>query len=61
VSGREELLGSIGQALEDCEQEGWARIHSETWRIRSAAPLKAGQRVRVVAMHGLLLEVVPEP
>jgi len=61
VSGREELLGSTGQALEDFEEEGWARIHGETWRIRSAAPLKAGQRVRVVAMHGLLLEVVPEP
>ena len=61
VSGREELLGSTGQALEDFEQEGWARIHGETWRIRSAAPLKAGQRVRVIAMHGLLLEVVPEP
>ena len=61
VSGREELLGSTGEALEDCDPEGWARIHGETWRIRSAAPLKAGQRVRVVAMHGLLLEVVPEP
>src|SRR2546425_9605485 len=61
VSGREELLGSTGQALVDFEQEGWARIHGETCRIRSAAPLKAGQRVRVVAMHGLLLEVVPEP
>jgi len=61
VSGREELLGSTGEALEDFEQEGWARIHGETWRIRSAAPLRAGQRVRVVAMHGLLLEVVAEP
>jgi membrane-bound serine protease (ClpP class) len=61
VSGREELLGSTGEALEDFEGEGWARIHGETWRIRSAAPLKAGQRVRVVAMHGLLLEVVPGP
>lgn len=61
VTGHEELVGSTGQALEDCEQEGWARIHSETWRIRSTVPLKAGERVRVVAMHGLLLEVVPEP
>src|SRR5216683_3083845 len=61
VSGREELLGSIGEALEDFEREGWARIHGETWRIRCAASVKAGQRVRVVAMHGSLLEVVPEP
>jgi membrane-bound serine protease (ClpP class) len=60
VSGHEELIGSTGQALEDFEQEGWARVHGETWRIRSNAPLKTGQRVRVVAMHGLLLEVVPE-
>ena len=61
VSGREELLGSPGEVLEDYDREGWARIHGETWRIRSTAPLKAGQRVRVVAMHGLLLEVVPKP
>ena len=58
VSGHEELIGSTGQTL---DQEGWARIHGETWRIRSSVPLKAGQRVRVVAMHGLTLEVVSEP
>ena len=60
VSGREELLGSGGEVLEDCEGEGWARVHSETWRIRSTAPLKAGQRVRVAAVTGLMLEVIPE-
>jgi membrane-bound serine protease (ClpP class) len=60
VSGREELIGSEGVVLEDCEREGWARVHSETWRIRSRTPLKAGQRVRVAAMEGLLLDVVPE-
>jgi membrane-bound serine protease (ClpP class) len=57
VSGHEELIGSTGQTL---DQDGWARIHGETWRIRSSVPLKAGQRVRVVAMHGLTLEVVPD-
>ncbi len=59
VSGREELIGSVGQMLEDCEREGWARVHGETWRIRCGAPLKAGQQVRVAAMDGLMLEVVP--
>jgi membrane-bound serine protease (ClpP class) len=58
VSGHEELIGSAGEVLEDCEREGWARVHGENWRVRSAAPLKAGERVRVVAMHGLLLDVV---
>jgi membrane-bound serine protease (ClpP class) len=60
VSGREELLGSTGEVLEDCEGEGWARVHSETWRIRTRSPLKAGQRVRVAALDGLMLDVVPE-
>jgi len=60
VSGREELIGISGEVLEDCEREGWARLHGETWRVRSAASLKAGQRVRVTAMDGLLLEVVPD-
>ena len=60
VSGREELIGSTGEVLEDCEREGWARVHSETWRIRSSSPLKAGQRVRVAALDGLLLDVVAE-
>jgi len=60
VSGREELIGSTGEVLEDCDQEGWARVHGENWRIRSNSPLKAGQRVRVAALNGLLLDVVPE-
>jgi len=57
VSGAEELIGSEGVVLED----GWARVHGETWRIRCRTPLKAGQRVRVAAMDGLLLDVVPDP
>jgi len=60
VSGREELIGSTGEVLEDLESEGWARVHGETWRVRSSTPLKAGQRVRVATLKGLLLEVVPE-
>jgi membrane-bound serine protease (ClpP class) len=60
VSGREELIGSTGEVLEDFEHEGWARVHSETWRVRSAAPLRAGQKVRVAAMNGLVLEVAPD-
>jgi membrane-bound serine protease (ClpP class) len=61
VSGREELIGSAGEVLEDFDAEGWARVHSETWRVRAAMPLKAGQRVRIAAMDGLVLDVVAEP
>jgi membrane-bound serine protease (ClpP class) len=60
VSGREELIGSTGELLEDCAPEGWARVHGETWRVRCNSALKSGQRVRVTSMDGLLLEVVPD-
>ncbi|HEX7607592.1 MAG TPA: nodulation protein NfeD [Usitatibacter sp.] len=60
VSGREELIGARGEVMPSPGPESWARIHGETWRVRSRAPLAAGQRVRVTAMDGLMLEVVPE-
>jgi membrane-bound serine protease (ClpP class) len=60
VSGREDMIGAGGEVLEDLDAEGWARVHGERWRVRSATPLRAGQRVRVTALHGLVLEVQPE-
>ena len=60
VSGAEEIVGSAGEALEDFESEGWALVHSENWKVRSPVPLKRGQRVRVKAINGLVLEVEPE-
>lgn len=60
VSGREAMLGSTGEVLEDFQGEGWARVQSENWRVKSAQPLKAGQRVKVRAIDGLVLEVVPD-
>jgi membrane-bound serine protease (ClpP class) len=59
VTGDEELIGSVGVALEDVESEGWARVHSEQWRVRSAVPLKRGQEVRITGRDGLMLAVEP--
>lgn len=61
VTGAEELVGVEGTVLEDFDTEGWARIHGETWRIRSPHPLKRGARVRVRRVEGLTLEVEPLP
>jgi len=49
VSGHEELDRQHGQTL---DHEGWREFTAKTWRISQRVPLKAGQRVRVVAMHG---------
>lgn len=59
VSGAEEMIGSIGRALEDCNGEGRVFVHGETWRCRCDQLLHAGDSVRVVNREGLLLEVKP--
>jgi membrane-bound serine protease (ClpP class) len=58
VTGREAMLGSVGEVLHDFEHEGWARVRSEQWAVTSVVPLRRGQRVRVVARDGLVLSVV---
>jgi membrane-bound serine protease (ClpP class) len=59
VSGREELVGSTGESMHDGAGEGWARVHGELWRVRSAVPLRTGDAVRVRRVDGLTLEVEP--
>jgi len=61
VSGREAMRGSAGEVFEVTADGAWARVHGESWRVRSSAPLHAGQAVRVTGMRGLELDVIPEP
>ncbi len=60
VSGREEMVGARGEIVEDFTEEGWARVHGENWQVRSAVPLKGGQKVRVTMIDGLVLDVAPD-
>ncbi len=57
VSGAEEMLGAVGEALEDFDARGRIRVHSESWLAQSEHPVRRGERVRVVAMDGLTLKV----
>ena len=59
VTGVEEMLGSIGEVLEDFDHAGRIHIHGETWQVRSQSPLKRGDQVRVTAIDGLILHVEP--
>jgi membrane-bound serine protease (ClpP class) len=51
------MIGAEGIALEAFEGRGSVRVHSEVWAARSDGPVAKGQRVRVSARHGLVLEV----
>ncbi len=60
LAGREEMIGSFAEAMNDFEGEGWVRMRGESWRATSAVPLTRGTRVRVVRSEGLKLEVEPD-
>ncbi|HWI03223.1 MAG TPA: NfeD family protein [Acidimicrobiales bacterium] len=60
--GRESMIGQMGEATTGIDPEGMVDLRGGTWRARTnrATPIPAGERVRVVAIDGLLLEVEPE-
>jgi membrane-bound serine protease (ClpP class) len=62
VSGREEMTGAPGEVLA-VENDGtvWALVHGERWKVTSPDPLAPGQRVCVVGLRGLTLDVRAEP
>ncbi len=60
VSGEEEMIGSLGEVLEDFDQLGKIRIHSEIWTARSDTPMHKGEQAQVESMDGLTLVVKPQ-
>ena len=60
VSGREEMVGAEGVVLERADSGAWAQVHGERWRVTSPDPLQPGQRIRVIGMQGLTLQVRAE-
>ena len=59
VSGKEEMLGTVGEALEDFAETGLVRVHSETWRAHTDSPLHKHDKVKITGIQGLLLSVIP--
>jgi membrane-bound serine protease (ClpP class) len=60
--GRERMIGEMGSATTGIDPEGVVDLRGGSWRARTnrATPITAGERIRVVAIDGLLLEVEPE-
>ncbi|MDY7115039.1 nodulation protein NfeD [Halomonas sp. SSL-5] len=59
-TGQEELVGHEAVALEDFTGSGHVRLMGERWNARSDEPVTRDQTLRVTAVDGLTLEVVPE-
>jgi membrane-bound serine protease (ClpP class) len=59
VSGREELVGAAGLALESFNGDGHVYVHSERWNAIAEAPVREDQAVVVTGIDGLKLRVRP--
>jgi membrane-bound serine protease (ClpP class) len=59
--GREWMIGSLGDVVEPVDPDGVVSVADARWRARTnrATPVAAGERVRVIAIDGVTLEVEP--
>ena len=60
-TGSHVVVGAEGVVVRDLDPTGVVRVRGETWTAESPGePVPAGAKVKVVAVRGLTLEVVPE-
>ncbi len=61
VTGAEGMVGERGEAITVFKGgKGKVAVHGEIWNAVSDHPLKKGDRIKVVAVEGLILRVEPE-
>jgi membrane-bound serine protease (ClpP class) len=60
VTGREAMIGTTAEALEDFVEMGQVWVHGERWHARSDRPVHKGDKLRVTAIDGLMLSVTAE-
>ncbi|MFV0525994.1 MAG: NfeD family protein [Acidimicrobiales bacterium] len=60
--GRSWMIGELGEAVTDVNPEGTVRVRNVTWRALTnrATPVRPGEKIRVIGLDRLLLEVEPE-
>jgi membrane-bound serine protease (ClpP class) len=59
VSGDLAMLHEPAEAIEPFEREGMVRVRGELWRATSSQPVRAGERLKIVRIDGLTLQVEP--
>jgi membrane-bound serine protease (ClpP class) len=58
-TGVEAMSGTIAEAVSDFSATGVVRQGGELWNANTKLPVRAGQRVRVLRVEGLVLRVEP--
>jgi membrane protein implicated in regulation of membrane protease activity len=60
-TGIEGLIGSQAEVIEACDPRGRVRFRGEIWHAECPPGAAMGDHVVVAGIHGLTLEVEPEP
>jgi len=60
ATGAQGLAGQIGEASTDLDPEGTVFVHGEYWKARTSFLIKRGEKVRVVRVKGLSIEIEPQ-
>ena len=58
-TGVENLIGATGEAATPLVPVGQIRVLGELWQARASSEVPRGAPVRVVALHGLTVDVEP--
>lgn len=58
ITGMEGLVGEVGTARTDIENQGKVNIQGEIWNAFSDEPISAGESVEVVSISGLKLKIL---
>jgi len=61
ATGKEALIGTSAEVIEACAPRGRVRFRGEIWHAECASTAEVGDRVTVVGVHGLTLEVERAP
>lgn len=57
TTGKEAMIGSVGQAVNDLNPEGLVRVGGELWVAEAPEPISEGSRVQVLEVRGAKLRV----
>jgi len=57
VTGREDILHSVGKVIDVHGRTSHVRVHSEIWAAESSDALQPGDKVKVIGMEELTLKV----
>jgi membrane-bound serine protease (ClpP class) len=57
VTGRSGMIGEVGTAATEIYKSGKVMVHGEYWGAHSRNPIEKGEKVRVVKLNGLDIEV----